>query len=428
MTLFIPRAAAVGATLFVLLLSACAQPASDTTNASPSAPAEASESSEAPAAADANLTHGCVEDHAPGTDYFPEKATFDEASGVSVEYAGDHKIVEVETLAGDEPLRYVLVQCGAPEPELEGDLGDAVTVEVPVESVISLTTTNLPHFAMLGDADRVVGVGTGAFVTTQEILDRIEGGDVTDYAGPEGEVDVEAVLGAAPDLVIMDAFGEAIVEEADRFVQAGVPAVLSADFNEQTMLGRAEWLKFTSLFLNAEGQANDLFSQIAGTYEEVKQAAAASESAPPTVFANTPFEGTWFMPAGNSFFASAIADANGEYVFNDDNETYSLQLDIETVLDRAADADVWLQAGSVNGTLDDLLAIDERFDEFKAFRQGNVWAWDKVTTDAGGNAFFEEAYTRADVVLSDFVKILHPDALPDHELVYFGQVPEGKDG
>lgn len=421
MTLFIPRAAAVGATLLVLLLSACGQPATEPTTTTPAS--EPVEASEAPAA---NLTDGCIENHTPGTDYFPEKATFDEASGVSVEYAGDHKIVEVETLAGEEPLRYVLLQCGAPEPELEGDLADAVTVEVPVESVISLTTTNLPHFAMLGGADRVVGVGTGAFVTTKEILDRIEAGDVKDFAGPEGQVDVEAVLGAAPDLVIMDAFGDAILEEAERFVAAGVPTVLNADFNEQTMLGRAEWLKFTSLFLNAEGQANDLFAQTAANYEEVKQAAAASENAAPTVFANTPYEGTWFMPAGNSFFANAIADANGKYVFDDDNETYSLQLDIETVLNRAADADVWLQAGSVNGTLDDLLAIDERFDEFKAFRRGNVWAYDKVITEAGGNAFFEEAYTRADVVLSDLVKILHPEALPDHELVYFGQVPEGK--
>ena len=62
-----------------------------------------------------------------------------------------------------------------------------------------------------------------------------------------------------------------------------------------------------------------------------------------------------------SFFASAVKDANGTYVFDDDTSTYSLELDIETVLDKAGDADVWLQAGSVQGSLNDLAKADERF-------------------------------------------------------------------
>lgn len=423
MTPLNPRSALLAAALLLSVLLAACGPSQSSSSTTDPASVAATEATAAPELS-SNLTEGCVEDFTEGTDYFPEKVTFEQSSGLRVEYEDSYKVLEVDTVAGEEPLRYVLVQCGAPEPELDGPLSDAQVVTVPVESVITLTTTNLPHFAMLDAADRIVGVGTGAFVATPEILERIEAGDVPDYAGPEGQADVEAIIGAAPDLLIMDAFGEAIVEEANRYVEAGVPTVLSADFNEQTLLGRAEWLKFTSLFLNGEGTATGHFDEIVASYNEVKEAAAAAEERP-SVFANTPFEGTWFMPAGDSFFANAVADANGEYVFDDEEETFSLQLDIETVLDRAADADVWLQAGSVNGTLDDLLAVDERFDEFKAFRKGDVWANDKVVTETGGNAFFETAYTEADVVLADLVKILHPEVLPDHELVYFGQVPEG---
>jgi iron complex transport system substrate-binding protein len=298
---------------------------------------------------------------------------------------------------------------------------------VPVASVISLTTTNLPHFAEMDRADRVVGVGTSAFVTTPEILERAESGEVSDYAGPDGQSDLEGIIAAAPDVLVMDAFGDAIVEEADRFVAADVPTVLNADFNEQKLLGRAEWLKFTALLLNTEAQANASFAEIESSYEDIKAAAAADDRTP-TVFVNQPYEGTWFVPAGNSFFANAIADANGEYVFDEDASTYSLQLDIETVLDQAKDADIWLQAGSVHGTLDDLLATDERFDEFKAFADGEVYAYDKATNEAGGNPVFETAYTRADQFLADLVSILHPDALPVHERVYFGKVGEGADG
>ena len=408
----------------IALVAACggaggAAPAGDTATATSGA-------TTAPTTVAANMTDGCAENATNGTDYFPDKAEFAHATGVTVTYEDTYKVVEVTPLNAEEPVRYVLHQCGTPDPELDAELAGAQVITVPVSTVISLTTTNLPHFAEMDAADRVVGVGTAAYVTTPEIVERAEAGDVPDYAGPEGQPDLEGIISAAPDLLIMDAFGDAVVEEASRFVDAGVPTVLNADFNEQELLGRAEWIKFTSLFLNTEAEANATFDEVEANYEEVKAAAADADETP-TVFVNTPFEGTWFVPAGNSFQANAIADANGEYVFDDDTATYSLELDIETVLDRAKDADIWLQAGSVDGTLKDLLAMDERFDEFKAFRDGEVYAYDKATNAAGGNPFFETAYTRADDYLADLVSILHPDALPDHERIYFGKVGEGAD-
>ena len=426
MTLFSsPLAArACVAALLVALLAACgpSTAGSDTPSARPS-PAATSEA----ASADGNVTQGCIDTFSEDTDYFPDKVTFDHAQGVAVTYEESYKVVEVATLDGEQPQRYVLLQCGADQPELEGDLQNAQIIDVPISSAITLTTTNLPHFAALDAADTVVGVGTAAFVATPEILERTESGDVKDYASAEGAPNQEAIIGAQPDLLLMDAFGETIAQDADRFATAGVPTVLNADFNEQELLGRAEWLKFTALFLNAEAAATEVFDEIAAEYERVA-ALAAEASEQPTVFANTPFEGTWFMPGGNSFFANAVKDANGTYVFSDDDSTYSLELDIETVLDKAGDADIWLQAGSTQGSLQDLAKADPRFRTFAAFKSGQVWAWDAAMAPGGGNAFFETGYTRADLVLSDLVKILHPDVLPDHELEYFGQVPRRPKG
>ena len=418
-------ARACASLLFVVVLAACGSPAG-----SGDAPTESASSVAPPtdtAAADGNVTEGCIDSYSPDTDYFPDKVTFDHATGVSVSYENSYKVVEVTTLAGEEPQRYILLQCGAEEPEPEGDLRDAQIISVPITSAISLTTTNLPHFAELGAADTVVGVSTAAYVATPEILERTDSGEAKDYAGAEGAPNAEAIIGAAPDLLLMDAFGETIVEDANRFVTADVPTVLNADFNEQELLGRAEWLKFTSLFLNAEAAANETFDEIATEYERVAEIAAGADKRP-TVFANTPIEGTWFSPGGNSFFAAAIDDANGEYVFGDDESTYSLELDIETVLDKAGDADIWLQAGSVQGSLKDLAKADERFKEFAAFKSGQVWAYDKSMSPGGGNAFFETGYTHAEQVLSDLVKILHPEVLPDHEFEYFGQVPRSPKG
>lgn len=418
MTSAFPRACALLLTL--LLAAACA--GGDGSAADDPAD-DAPDVDTASATVDGNPTE-CVEAFDEGADYFPDKATFTEAHGVSVSYDGHYKTVEVSLPELEEPVRYVLLQCGTPEPELDGDLAGAQIIEVPIDSLVTLTTTNLPHLDELDEVDVLEGVGTGAFVSTPSVLERIEAGEVPDFADADGQADVEQVVGADPDLLVFDGFGDAVLDEVRRFSEAGIPTAVNVDFNERTLLGRAEWLKYTGLFLNAEARAEQRFDDIAGAYRDIVDRAAELDERPRTLV-NTPFEGTWFAPGGESFIANAIADAGGEYVFADDDSTGSLSLDIETVLDAAADADVWIQAGSVHGTLDDLESQDPRFTEFDAFQDGQVWAWDAMTTPAGGNAVFELAYTRADLFLADLFAILHPEEGGDHELVFFGRVPEG---
>jgi len=38
--------------------------------------------------------------------------------------------------------------------------------------------------------------------------------------------------------------------------------------------------------------------------------------------------------------------------------------------------------------------------------------------DYGGNDYWETGSLRPDLVLADLIKILHPDLLPEHELVF----------
>lgn len=402
-----------------VLVTACAPGGDDGTE--PDAPTADGTSSEAPTA---NLTDSCADGTGDGVDHFPDKVEVVEAEGFSITYHDTYKVVEVQPpdTPDDEALSLVLHQCGTPAPDLGGDLAEAQVIEVPVDDVVTLTTTNLPHFAELDAVDRVAGVGTGAFVATPEVRERIDDGELSDFADAEGQPDVERLVAADPDLLLMDGFGDAVLGETARTVQAGIPTALNVDFDESTLLGRAEWLKFTALFWNAEEAATEAYDRIADAYADVAtRADAAGER--PSVFVNTPFEGVWFTPGGASFLANAITDAGGEYVFADDDSTGSLQLDIETVLDAAGDADVWLQAGSVRGSLDDLAAQDERFRQFRAFTQGDVWAYDLQTTEGGGNAVFETAYTRADLFLADLAKIFHPEEFEDHSFEFFGRVP-----
>ncbi|QBI21392.1 hypothetical protein ER308_18685 [Egibacter rhizosphaerae] len=360
----------------------------------------------------------CV-DEAPDGGVFVDEADFRHADHVEATYEDTHKLLEIATPLADQPERFALVQCGLETPELDDDVH---VIEVPVESAVTLTTTNLPHFDALDAVDRLAGVGEPDFVATPSVRDRIEDGELEGYGTAEGGPDLERVIDLGPDLLILDAFGEDALEQVQRLTEAGVPALLNGDFDETTLLGRAEWVKVTGMLLNREAEAEAVFDEVAAGYEEVRDHAADLDDRP-LVLADEPFEGTWFAAGGESFLANGISDAGGEYAFADDDSTGSLEFDIETVLDEGGDAHVWIQAGSVDGTLDDLLAVDERFAEIRAFQEGEVWAADAQATPTGGNARFEGAYLYADEFLADLAAIFHPDEF-DHEPVFFGRVEE----
>lgn len=383
---------------------------------------DADESAEA-GGPDANLT-ACVDDGQEGVDYFPEQVTFDHAETVEVAYEDSYKVLDVELPFQEAPARYVLVQCGLDAPELEGELAEAQVIEVPVTAAVTMTTTNLPHFDALDAVDRLVGVSDPALVSTPSVRDAAEAGDIQGFGDAEGTPDLERVIAAEPDALILDAFGETVLDTATRVSEGDVPVLFNTDFEETSLLARAEWVKVTSLLLNAEAAASAEFDGIRDAYEETAALVADAEQRP-LVLHGEPFEGTWFAPGGRSVTAHAIAEAGGEYVFADDESTESVPFDIETVLDQGTDADVWIAAGSVHGTLEDLAASDERFAQLQAFQEGEVWAGDAATTPEGGNARFEEAYLRADLMLADLAAIFHPDLVEDHDPIFYGRVGEG---
>ena len=375
-----------------------------------------------PAALEANLTDRCAEEDEADLDLFPEQASFEHAERVDVRYHDHYKVVEVTTTFTDEPVTFVLLQCGAEPPELDGDLAEAPVIEVPVEEAVTLTTVNVAHFDALDAVDRLVGVGTTDFVTTASVRERIDAGEVEGYGTPEGPPDAERLIAASPDVAVLDAFGDSVLDDVALLGDAEVDVLLNADFDEPAPLGRAEWLKVTALLLNREADAEALFDEIAAEYDAVVAAVADVEDRP-RVLLDEPFEGTWFAPGGESLTATLIDDAGGDYVFADDDATGSLAFDIETVLDEGADADVWL-LGSVMASFEELLAQDERLTEIAAVGDDAVWAGDAGTSPEGGNPRFERAPLRADELLADVATILHPD-LVEHELRYYRPVGEG---
>jgi iron complex transport system substrate-binding protein len=220
-----------------------------------------------------------------------------------------------------------------------------------------------------------------------------------------------------PDVIMTSASGSADFDTHPKLEEVGLTVVLNADYLDVTPLGRAEWGKFIAVFYNEEAQAEALFNDVTTEYEALLEL-TADVAERPTVFANTPFEGTWYMPGGQSYTAQLFDTAGADYLWSDDESTSTLFLDFESVFDQAAEGDYWLNLGFVF-SLADLEASDERFADFTAFQNGTVYNYDLRSNEFGGNDFFESAAANPHLVLADLIKIFHPDLLPDHELVYY---------
>lgn len=411
---------------FALLLAACAPaatPAPAPTAVPPTeAPAPAPTDVPAPVAEAPihNLVEGCIPagQFDPNIDYFPEKAVLQYTTGFLIEYHGSYKVITIDIPwpGAAESIQYALVQCGAPNPE--GFLDEQI-ITVPAQSIITMSTTYLPPLDELGLLDRLVGVDDTTFISSPNVLKMVEEGKLASIGYGSG-VNVEKVLELSPSLVMTYGSGAPDYDAHPVLLQAGQKVVVNAEWMDTSPLGRAEWLKFIAVFFNKEAEAETLFAETAQAYQELTALTAAA-SQKPTVFTASAYQGTWYMPGGQSFAAAFLRDAGANYLWSDDTSTGSLPLSIEAVFEKAQTADFWLNVGYV-GSLDDLKAMDARYADFAAFQNDKVWNNDAKTNPTGGNDYYESAVLHPNVVLADLIHILHPDLLPNHELVYYRQV------
>jgi iron complex transport system substrate-binding protein len=374
-------------------------------------------------AQEANITSSCVENYDPEIDYFPDKISVDYAQGFEVEYFNNYKVVTILTpwQNAEETFQYVLVQCGTAAPE---EYDEAQIVEIPVQSFVSMSTSFLPHLDQQGMLDRLVGMDSYLYTNNPNIIEKIDAGEIAEVGGGGGgEMNVELLIDLDPDLIMMQQFSVEGSGAREVLEQAGLTVVLNADFVDTSPLGLAEWGKYISLFFNTETEAQSSFGTVVSRYQVLVDLAASVKNKP-TVFASTPYEDTWFMPGGQSYVAQLLRDAGADYLWAEDESVGSLFLDFETVYDLAADADFWVNVNFFWADSAAALAEDERYGDFAAFQNGNVYAYNARMNANGGTDYFESGYANPDVLLADLIKVFHPNVLPDHELVYYKQLPQ----
>lgn len=353
----------------------------------------------------------CVEDFDPARDYFPAKAYPVHAERFTVEYFNHYKRLSVERLDGSS-TRYLLLLCGTPVPPVEQ--GETV-IEIPPRTVVTTSSTELPHLVQLGLVDRLVAHDNFDYVSNPAIRQLIDAGRLVEV-GSGSQIDLERLLDLDPDLLLIDSLGDPALQLMGKLRDLDIPVALVPSYLETSALGRAEWMLYTAYFFNREDRADRLLRRIVERYEELAELGRDAEVRP-TAFSSGPVGDVWYVPGGQSYMARLLTDAGAAYLWGEDPSSGSLALDIETVYERALDAEFWIHPNNWT-SLAKIRGIDSRFADLRSFREQQVFGNDARLNAVGGNDYWESGTARPDLVLADLLLIFQPDLAGDHQLTF----------
>lgn len=291
---------------------------------------------------------------------------------------------------------------------------DAI-IPIPIERVVVTSTTHIPALEALGVLDKLVGFPGTVYVSSEKARKRIDT-DLIVELGSNETLNTELTLSLNPELLV--GFGLKNQSRAyETLIRSNIPVVYNGDWTEETPLGKSEWIKFFAPFFGKEHLADSIFSAIETSYHNSKQMAQTAISKP-TVLSGALYKDIWYLPGGKSWATQFITDANAEYLWKDTEETGSLSLSIESVLEKGKEADIWISPSQFT-TYEEMASNSAHYPQFNAYKKRRIHTYALSTGATGGLLYYELAPNRPDLVLKDLIYIFHPELLPEYSPFFF---------
>jgi iron complex transport system substrate-binding protein len=344
-------------------------------------------------------------------------STVQYAKGFTITNYQGYSIVTVKNPwpKASKTYTYILKEKGGIIPD---SLLQNPVISVPIKTIVVTSTTHIPSLEMLGEVNSLVGFPHCDYISSTPVRARIESGHVKEL-GTNQDLNTEVLLDLQPDVII----GYGIDNRnptLDNLERSGLKILLDGDWNEETPLGKAEWIKFFGALYGKQKEANQLFSSIAHDYLELC-ALAKTAKTEPSVLVGDIYEDRWYLPKGDSWGSQLLREAHANYLWASTSGTGSLSLSFETVFEKAKSAEVWFTSGQFD-SLTAMTNSNPHYKEFDAFQNKRVYSFCKKKGKTGGILYYELAPNRPDLVLKDLVKIVHPELLPSYQPFFFEQL------
>lgn len=288
-------------------------------------------------------------------------------------------------------------------------------ISVPVKKIIVTSTTHIPSLEMLDEVNSLVGFPHSDYISSEKVRTRIDARKIKELRNNQ-DLNTEVILDLQPNVIIgygIDNKNPAL----DNLQRSGLKVMLNGDWNEETALGKAEWIKFFGALYGKQKKAEELFTKIEKDYQKTLEIAKTTQSSP-TILVGDMFEDRWYLPKGTSWGSQLMKQANGNYLWQETTGTGSLSLSFETVFEKAKNADIWITSGQFS-SLKEMTDANPHYAKFDAFANKNVYTFSRKKGKTGGILYYELAPNRPDLVLKDLVKVLHPELLQGYKPFFF---------
>ncbi|WP_395066341.1 ABC transporter substrate-binding protein [Flavobacterium sp.] len=336
------------------------------------------------------------------------------AKGFSIENYDGYTIITVKNPwpKASKTYQYILKEKNGIVPERFKSL---MKINIPLKNIVVTSTTHIPSLEMLNEEKTLIGFPNLDYISSDKVRALIDAKKIKEL-GKNQSLNTEVLIDLQPEVII----GYGIDNNnptLDNLQKSGLKVMLNGDWNEETPLGKAEWIKFFGALYGKQKEANEIFNKIEKDYLKTIEIAKMATSKP-TVLAGDMFEDKWYLPKGTSWGSQLLAQAKGEYLWAATSGTGSLSLSFETVLEKAKEADFWITSGQFT-SLKQMIDANPHYEQFKAFQNKNVYSFTRKKGKTGGVLYYELAPNRPDLVLKDLVKILHPELLVGYEPFFF---------
>lgn len=320
-----------------------------------------------------------------------------EATSVPLSYATQFSLdvfangCRLATLASGD--RFLIVPEGASAP---ADLEEIAVIQQPLSNIY-LVSTGMVCLVDAIDALDAVGVSSvkAEDSPTPAFAARLEDGSIA-YGGIYRAPDYELISVAGCPLAIENTNIDHVPEVRAKLEELGVTVLMEQSSREENMLGRLEWIRLMGALFDRQDAAEKIFEDVAARVEEV---AAQEPLGKRVAFFYVNEDGAAVTRRAGDYFSQLIEAAGGEYVsFAEegaaDSSPTTVTVEMEQFYAGARDADVIIYNGTIDdgvSMLADLVEKNQLLADFKAVREGSVWACD--------SNLYQQMTSMADIIL-----------------------------
>jgi len=289
--------------------------------------------------------------------------------------------------------------------------------QIPFKRVVLLNSSLLGYISEIDAQSAVIGVSSPEYIYSEKIENLIKKGEIQNV-GNEQKYNVEKIISLKPDAIFTN-----YIASFDNTYQLlknnGIPVIFLDEYLEQEPLKKTAYIKLFGKLFGKEKAADRKYSEIEKNYTELKKIALKAESKP-MALANEMYGDVWYLPGGKTFTANYITDANADYILENNTDEKAVTMSFEEVYAKSSKAKYWINAGD-HLSKQELLNINPYYGKLEVFNKGKIFGI-IAKKKQKANDFFESGVVRSDLVLKDYIKIFHPEILPDYQLTYMKEL------